>query len=466
MLESPGVLLRAWRQEAGWTQGETADRLGVSVAAVSSWEHDINRIPAAALEQLDFEHGAGGCLTDLIRAIGTPAAFTEIVNGTAVPRPRRHWGHLYPPPPGPRWMWLRPGTGSAVRGYARCGSTGVRFDQDCGPAGIFLTLVHIDPDWPLHVTLAEPGWADFGRGVPPAWLKQPLQPLYEPGAEIFSPGDEIFQFLLEQVALRDRGDPATLIDRLRSLAGPAWNAVETSLLGTDEPPRPEPADEPRQHFTKEGRLALHRSMRQARGLSRADAAALATKVLASGDGAATGCTRPRKVTADQIQNYETGRNSRVGHLPALLDMAYGAFGWSCYEPVPVRRTGPEAWRARFADFWTGPVCVTARPTVPFPDSGPITFTWQRFTTRRHLTPEATAFEFLRKPGHPPLTVHTPPGWTIEAFMGHNPDAQDANSDWLPADEETAQELFDRYIAGMLRTIGKTRADLDRVLGAE
>lgn len=461
VLASPGKLLRAWRTELGWTQHDVAEVVHASVATVSSWETDTRRIPLGSLERLDAEFGAGGCLVDLVRAIGTPSGFwTYDGDQNLVPQPRRYWGHVFPGPPGPVWAWVRPAHGSWLSACCHMGAAGLRIEAETGPEGAFFDSWYSSPHWLHHVVLTNPGWVDFGRGVPPAWLGRPVKTTAcLRDLEIVNPRDLQVGFFAEELRRRDRGDPATLRERLRELAGPQrWDALEAQLRTAR--PAPELAgsiwtqSDPRPPETPGQRRVLHRRLRRARGLSLADTAEAVTRLLPDG---------ARPVTLGQVHNYESGRTSRVRYLPALLDTVYGAFGWSSCERVPVEPTGPGSVQALFPDFWTGPVSVTAIPAARAALSGTITFIQRAWKLDRDLPAGPTSFWFCRVADETPLRVQVPPGWIVQARIGQAIDAIDANRDWLPVDEAAADEIFTTVVHAWLHYLGKTPADLDQAL---
>lgn len=463
MLESAGWLLRVWRLGKGWTQAEVAAAVGVGTAAtVSAWETDTNRIPLDALERLDEAFGAKGCLLDLVRALRTPEGFSvRDENGNERTQPRLRWGHIFLEG-GPGWVWLRPARGRRVNGSAYAGAVGITISEDVDPGGVFIANKFMDPQWPAFVVLAEPGWVDFGRGVLPAWLDQPLK--YQDDLRSYRfvrPRDRSVSFYIGQLRQRDRGDPTTLRDRLRSLVDPeGWDSMEASYRCPTEcsvPPHGAAwATGPHPPATADQRRVMHRRLREARGLSQAEAATKVTHLL-------EGRADEKPVRLHQVHNYESGRASRVPHLPALLDRVYGGFGWTCYEPVTAMRVGPGHFTVRFPQFWLGPVCVTAVPLAVDPSGGQITFAWTKWQLVRDLPATATSFTFCCVPDAWTLDVRVPPDWEIEAHMGQNPDALDANSDWVPVDEAAGNEIFEHYVTGWLRILGKTTEDLARAL---
>jgi transcriptional regulator with XRE-family HTH domain len=464
LLGSPGALLRAWRMEMGWTQDDVARTLRASRAAVTSWETDARRIPAQTLADLDFAYVADGCLIDLVRATGSPRPFP---NGTWIAGPRRRRGHVFQGEPGPVWAWVRPAAGDHVAGYSRMGLLGMRFDEVTGPDGLFLVEPDASPRLPLRVVLSEPGWVDFGRGTLPPWLECSSKTSAGlADTEVINSRDPAIGCYIRGFRDRDRGAPETLRERLRTLVGQErWDLLERRLRRPGElteSTHRDAATDPRPPQTAAERIVLHRRLREARAMSQADAAAAASMLLTQPDGPSAG-----RVTRQQVRNYEEGRASRVRYMPALLDMVYGMFGWSCWEPVHVARTRAGAFEAAFPSWWVGPVSLTAVPSAAFPSPGSLTLIVGGQRSDCHLAGAGSrapvTVEHLRKPGEPSLLVHLPPGWRLQAHLGHDVDAADADSMWRPASTEVADRIFDLSVARWLRLLGRTRADLDRAL---
>jgi len=466
-LSSPGMLLRAWRTEMGWTQDDVARTVRVSRAAVTSWETDARRIPARALADLDFAYVAGGCLTDLVLAIGFPQGS---YGGSWVAGLRRRWEHVFLGEPGPVWAWVRPAAGDRVAGYSRMGLLGMRFDEVTGPDGIFLTQPYASSRLPLRVMLTEPGWVDFGRGTVPSWLERPFKTSAGfADVEVIIARHPVIGCYVQRFRDRDRGAPETLRDRLRTLVGPErWDLLESQVRRCELPSEEahqNAGTDPRPPGTAEERIVLHRWLREARGMSQADAAAAASALLA-----AAGHAGEDRITRQQVRNYEEGRASRVPHMPALLDMVYSASGWSCREPVRVTRTEAGMFEAAFPGWWVGPVCVTAVPSAAFPSTGSLTLISRNRRSDRPLTGAGSrapvTVEHLRLPGEPPLRLQAPPGWRLQAHMGHGAGAIDADTIWRPADAEAAGRLFELSVQAWLRQLGRTEADLERALRSE
>jgi transcriptional regulator with XRE-family HTH domain len=461
VLESPGTVLRAWRLHRGWTQAEVADLLNVAPPTVSTWESGVYRIPRDLLRRLDEEYDAGGALVDLVRAVGTPGAFVATRDGVVGPQPRRYWPRVLPEDVAPMWIWIRSASGGRVAGWVYSAASGQRLESGDAdlPDGIFLSLAHWHRAWPLQVVLDEPGWVDVGRGVPPAWLDSSGRSRRVIGdPQLLDARDAVGHWFVEMIRGRDQGDPATLVERIRSLVGPErWARLEASWRsgrgmpeGTRIGGRPDDARPP---ATPAERREVHRRLREAHGLSRAAAAAAATAVLHD---------PARGVSEHQIYNYETGRGSRIRHLPAVLDFIYDAGGWTCFEQVGVRRSGPGSFEVGFPGFWLGPVALHVEPPTMYPTEARIDLVTEWWHSTRPLSQESRRFTYCRTLSHDPLRVTVPAGWTVRAYLGHDPDAIDAGDGWLPTERHEA-ESFAMTIVALTASIGKTPADLDRVL---
>jgi DNA-binding XRE family transcriptional regulator len=267
----------------GWTQDDVARTVRVSRAAVTSWETDARRAPARALENLDFALMAGGSLVDLVRGISSQGSR----DCSRLAGPRRRWGHLFLREPGPAWAWVRPAAGDRVAGYCGMGLLGMPFDEVTGPDGMFLTTPHTSARLPMRVMLSEPGRVDFGRGTVPSWLERPVKT--SAGlADAELARHPIIECFAQEIRDRDRGSAQTLRDRLRALVGPErWDRLESQVRRGEEPAGDayhEPGTDPRPPDTAEERIALHRRMREARGMSQAGAAAAASALLARASG--------------------------------------------------------------------------------------------------------------------------------------------------------------------------------------
>lgn len=369
-VNTPGALLRAWRIQQGWTQLDLARLADVTATAVSAWELGSRVVPVDVLEIMDRAFGAGGALVDLSRSltlqrarIGTDPDPDRLIG------PRRHWGRAFAEESGPVWAWVRPGSGSSVRGFVHAGEAGYRLDADAGARGVFAVLPPPGPRAIVRVTLDAPGWVTFGRGAPPDWLDVPIAA----GAAL---------------------EAAELAAHEHAVIGPLASSADEHGPGRVADAR-----------------ALHRLMRERRGLSQADVATQASRLL--------GAAPASSVTAMQLSNYERGRRSRVRHLPAVLDVIYGGFGWSCFEQVAVKPLKSGRWRADFPEFWHGPVCVTLRAPGAALPAAPVAFTWSAREHEADIPAGAArlAYSLIRMPGDGPLHVSAPEGVSVSAAMG-------------------------------------------------
>lgn len=442
-------------------------------------------------------------MVDLMRAINMPQGwvFPDGEGGVA-PRPRRFWGHVFGQTSDAVWAWVRPASGATrIEAVAWSGAHGMRIATDAGPDGVFFIAAMMERSWPSWVLLSEPGWVDFGRGLPPAWLDQPRRHTIDlEHLEAINPFDPLVEVFINETRRRDRGDPATLRDRIRALVGPAlWDRMVASYA--EARTRPVPGltygpEDPRPPATAEGRRLLQRHLREARRISQADAGLAATEILASslatirfsGEAASSLTAGSASVSGEgsalkpvsmyQVFHYERGRTSRVKRLAAALDMVVGGFGWTCYEPVRPVRLRPGLVEIPFPAWWIGPVSVTLRAAGARPARGPVVFThvgqwtWTRPAPEHPQRPgdpdapghQSITYTFQRTPDATPLQVQTPAGWRVQAHMGLSPEAIDAAHDWVPATEEATEVIYRAYSEIHLRVLGKTWNDLESALG--
>lgn len=453
---SSGSLLRAWRIHEGMTQDELAAQLFVTPASVSAWETGVRRIARHTLLRLDDEWDARGCLVDLVRAIGTPQGY---------PEPRRYWPHVFPQDSGPIWIWIRSPAGGDPSGRFHAGPNGVVFaspredGRKSHVRGLFLTVGLWDRRWPMHVMLDEPGWVDFGRGVLPPWLNGPARVAKAVAdIELVDPQDREVGYFLARMRRLDRGDPATLGTRMRELFGAerydrytrAWQiggaqggAPSVTGKGTEPSPPATPA----------ARREVHHRLRVARGMSRADAAAAVSALVHA---------PATPVTEDHIYNYESGRRSRVRHLPAMLDVVYDAGGWTCHDVVDPQREGPGVFRVDLPAFWVGPITIDVGPDEAYNGDARFDITSLWWHNESPLGPGARRFTYAVTMRQDPLRITVPAARTVQVHLGHSPRAVDLNRHWVPT-EQRADEIFDDYLTAFLTLVGKTRADLDRAL---
>lgn len=451
-LTSPGSLLRAWRRAGGLTQAHLGEQVHVSAAAVSAWETGVREIPAGALQLLDAALDARGCLVDLARAIGT-----------ATLEPRTRWRHAFAESPGPQWAWIRPPHAGRLQGLARFRVFALGIDHEVGPEGLIMQAPHLDPTWAVTVQTRTPVWVDFGRGEPPDWLGVPrISSADLRDVVLGHPRDPMLDAVIASIRQLAGGDTAVLRARLRALVDEQrWDLLEEQWRrGDDAPGPPAAADGPRPPCTPEGQRALHRRLRNARGMSQAEAAVAATRLLQHhGAPAPVSGHATSSVSMMQIHNYETGRRGRVPHLPALLDRVYDAYGFSCFEPVRTSRVRDDSVAAIFPDFWLGPVTLTVHAQHEEAGAGPLTLRWRN--RRTEVAPGAAPMMLgcLRFPEDGDLTIELPPGWTVDVRMGDHPDAVQLIADWAPVSPEVGSAMVSRIVSSLRLAVGVSESDL-------
>ncbi|GAB3883814.1 helix-turn-helix domain-containing protein [Terrabacter terrigena] len=452
VLTSPGSLLRAWRKGSGLTQVELGEQVHVSAAAVSAWETGVRGIPARALDQLDTVLRAGGCLAGLSRSIGTSAL-----------EPRTRWSHAFHGSAGPVWAWVRPPRAGRVQGLARLRVFALGIDHEVGPEGLFVQAPRLDPNWAVTVHTQTPVWVDFGEGVPPDWLGVPrISSAALRDVVLSHPGDPMLTLVVDSVQGLAGGNTGALRTRLRRLVdAQRWDLLEAQWRrGEDAAPPPVASDGPRPPRSAEGQRALHRRLRNARGMSQAETAAAVTRLLHERLPTApvTGHRRPA-VSMMQIHNYESGRRARVPHLPALLDRAYDAYGFSCFEPVRTSRVRHDTVATIFPDFWLGPVTLAVRAVTEEAGPGPLRLSWRNRRIEVPLASASLSLGCLRFPEDGDLTVRLPQGWTADVRMGYDPDAVELVTDWVPVSPEVGLAVVDRVVSSLGLAVGVSESDL-------
>lgn len=459
VLTSPGSLLRAWRKADGLTQVDLGELVQVSAAAVSAWETGVRGIPARALDQLDAALGAGGCLAGLSTSIGTSAL--EV---------RTRWSYGFHAARGPVWAWIRPPRAARVQGLARFRVFAFGIDHEVGPEGLFMQAPRLDPNWAVTVYTQTPVWVNFGEGVPPDWLGVPrISSAALRDVVLSRPGDPMLKLVVDGVQRLAGGDTVALRTRLRRLVDPQrWDLLEAQWRrGEDAAPPPLAPGGPRPPRTVEGQRALHRRLRNARGMSQAETAAAVTQLLRERLPAAPVSSHARSaVSMMQIHNYESGRRGRVPHLPALLDRAYDAYGFSCFEPVRTSRVRHDSVSAIFPDFWLGPVTLAVRAVTEGAGAGPVRLSWRNRRIEVALSSAPVSLGCIRFREDGDLTVQLPRGWTVEVRMGYDPDAVELITGWVPVSREVGRAVVDRVVSSLGLAVGVSETDLHRAIHAE
>jgi len=442
-----GVLLRAWRVDvARMTLAEAASRAGLAESTLSQWEtgrrHARRVIAVDQLRALDTGYGAQGALADLVQACGTPSGLPARIT----------WAHNRQGPSRPGWAWLRPRPGAGqVTARLLWGAFRRDISQACDDRGAFVTAPVSMPNPAVWVHLREPGWVDFGEGVVPEALGVPVLDALS-GAELSEGGHSPAGLVAPSLVDRFESDPAWA-DEVLAFFGARSDLVERVFRTRDtggrvsdltgqrpgsaiRPPRSLPGSD-------------YRRLREARGLSRADVATLATALLPDDP-----------VSDDQVAVVEAGGHPQSSYLPARVDSVYRADGQTCIEAVPVRGTR-SPFVVDFPLFWIGPVWFTLRAPPWREPVGDARVEWDRGFKRLRVRSGVTVC--CRRPGPEPIPfrVVCPDGWTVTAGVGAHPDACDVNWGWLdladpgvpsPPAHELFLEFFGRSAAEFARLV--------------
>jgi hypothetical protein len=437
-------LLRAWRAEvARLSQATVARRLGVSEAAVSMWENGRRRVDFAHLVALDGCVGAGGALVDMALALGTPRG---------LPAGDR-WAHNPQGPSGPRWAWVRPQAGALrVDALLLWGAFAFDCSADCDDRGVIVTSPVSMPNPPAWVHLREPGWVDFGRGEVPMALGIPTFTALS-AARLARGGHSPAGLVAPEVVERFTRDPAfaravlrffgTRPDLVRDVFSVA-EAPRSIVDLTAEPAEPAPRGGP-------PRAPRLRTLREARGLSRADAARLATELLPYDP-----------ISDDQVGVVERGGIPMPRHVLCRLDCVYRAGGRCGVERVEASgERSPFAFE--FPRYWIGPVWFTVGS--PADDARGHAVIQQGIASKRLYLRAGTTVT-CRRPTEdaPPFVVSCPERWTVTGGMGMHPGARDVNWGWHNVDDSSTRGDAPVHEV-LLGLFGRTRAEFDELLRA-
>ena len=417
VLVSAGSLLRVWRTRAGLSQAAVAASLHTSIGALSMWESGARRINLAYLWELDVLYEADGALVDLVRAV-------DSTKGLA---PRTRWAYNPQGPSRPHWAWMRPAPGRRrVDSLLLWGAFAFDCSDDCDDRGLIVISPISMPNPPVWVHLREPGWVDFGQGSVPDALPAPtLNALTV--ARLSTGGQSPVGLVAPPIVDRFRRDPefaaavSDFFGQKEDLIRQVFSATEPKTYvsnlttGPDGPLYDSPPFDRRQY----------RALREARGLSQAEAALLATELLPD-----------QPVSDDQIRVIERDGNPQARWLRSRLDMIYRADGYCGTEEVEV--TGARSpFTVAFPRFWIGPVWVTLlsdRPT----GAGSLQLKFGKNTKAIIARPGTTVTCRRAVPDIGPLDVSCPPGWRLRAGMGAHPEARDVNWGWRTVDDASSR----------------------------
>lgn len=455
-----GQILRAWREHAGRSGAEVARAMHVTPPAVSNWEKGARgRRTAEFLDMVESYAAALGlsvhesrALTETWRAAGSPR----------VTPPRIEWAYNFPGAPGPVWAWIRTrDLAEPFIGAVQWGPFHARLDARALANGVIVQTPTSVPNPPLTVTLAGPGWVDFGRGhVPPDVARRLGIGYIRSGmftgpdtvwAETSHLADSDYRILLPSI------NEATQLARL---LGMRW------VFGRNRSPR-HALDEAEIEATfgsgpsvlDTGGLvsqllvtaAKAQDIREARGMSRATAADLATRHEPS-----------NPVSAKMIEGLEDG--GRIPSPPRALtrlDMAYrmdGRFGIDRTYDSGFHDGSTGVHDITFANYWRGPVWIQARNADPLALCT-VELTWGPWRRRQRVQSGGVLTTRKATNDAPPLRVRVPVGWRVVAGLGAIPTALDINQGWYPHDIATAMSLIRRGIRSVRESLRSNPAPI-------
>jgi transcriptional regulator with XRE-family HTH domain len=436
-------VLRTWRAEvAQLSQATAAAGVGVSEGALSMWENGRRRVGYAQVGALDARYGAGGALIDIALAIGSPGGLA----------PRTVWAHNAQGPSAPHWAWVRPPPG-AGRVDARILWGAFAFDCSgrCDDRGVFVTSPVSMPNPAGWVHLKQAGWVDFGRGIIPPALGIPTFESVDV-ARLAGSGHSPAGLVAPDVVRLFQADPAfadAVLDFFavrRQLVRGVFSAEDPGHPITDLTGPPATMPPPVRPFTG----AEFRALREARGLSQAEAAQLASDLLPGA-----------RVTDDQLSLLERGGRPRVERLGTRLDTVYRADGVCGVERLAPTGDRPP-YSFAFPGYWIGPVWFT----FDSPDGrtpGYARIDCGGGAKQMYVAPGATVTCRRATEDPVPFVITCPSQWTVTGGMGARPDARDVNWAWFNPDDRSSRgdapvhELF-------LGLFGRTRADFAELLG--
>ena len=435
-------LLHTWRTRvAGCNQATVVADLGVSVGLASMWETGARRISIDHLRRLDALHGAEGALVDLALALDTPQGLPT----------RTLWAHNPQGPSRPHWAWLRPPPGEGrVDALLLWGAFAFDCSAPCDDRGFFVTSPVSMPNPPVWVHLRRPGWVDFGQGRIPEELGVPAFEAVTV-ARLSSGGQSPVGLVDPAVVARFNREPRfaeAVVDffgQKAELIRQVFSATEPKNYVADLTTDPSSSTGARDP-SYDGNA--FRVLREARGLSQADAAQLVSDMLPD-----------RPVSEDQVRVLERGGNPRPWLLRSRLDTAYRGDGVTGTEELEVAGAR-SPFAIEFPPFWIGPIWVTLLADDPTP--GRVQLAFGRHRKQVVAKPGTTVTCRRSIPEDEPLVVSTPPGWRVVAGVGSRSDARDVNWGWRDVNDASTRgdapvhELF-------LGLFGRTRAEFERLL---
>ena len=438
-LTSRAGLLGWWRTRHTTLGLDAVGRsVNVAAATVHNWESGHTDGPGVEqLRALDARYGAGGALHGLYEALRTPKALDPAVG----------WWFNFQGESGPCWAWVRVDGDRAAQAEADAGPFRVEFEVP-PRHGVFVQAWAFTSNPAVHVAIGAPGWVDFGYGELPADVGAPvvdavdvaivgprgsLDPALLTASNSFLPyllGRETWFDKMKRQLGRRIEVARHAMSRLVNLP---WRSVPSDLSGAggsrDEVPRHWPGER-------------YRHLRQARGLSLTDVAALAS---------AREPSLP-PVTRDHVHRLEHGSTPRVPELVQRLDMVLGADGRTCAVALDEAsmRAVDGGFDLVFPAYWIGPVWIQFLRTGD-QAGAKAELLWKPWS--KSLVPcdgvVVTTRRSTRASG--PLRVTLPPGWEVRAGVGVHPRAIDVNEGW-GLTREAAYDTLSHYYGVVVRAL--------------
>jgi transcriptional regulator with XRE-family HTH domain len=445
-------LLRAWRRDIAQLSQTRAlrglDTLGHPIAAstLSQWESGTRRRGAQSidhLQALDDCYAAGGALVGLARAVDTPRGLP----------PRATWSHNYSAEGGPVWAWIRPGIDEhEVAAQCVWGPIRMRLKRPSDHHGVVITSPGSTGNPALSITLARPGWVDFGQGTVPRSLGIPVINGALHVRLASSRGPIVTRFVDRALTRTSRtGDWLGRMKRFArgngGLVDDALNSSEIRHPVADFSCASSSLDQPPPNPLAGVQL---RALREARHLSQKAVAFQASTL-----------DPESPVSEAQIRSIERGAVPRPRRLASRLDTVLGADGHACFEDVPVSRQGSKV-TIPFPPYWIGPVSVTVFAPSAANDVTDIYFRWDPWELRARVR-SGVPLTFRRSDqSAPDLRGSVPDNWDVYAHIGHHPGALDANSPWDSLDVG----IYDHVLGVYLRVFRRDARQLDHLMRGE
>jgi transcriptional regulator with XRE-family HTH domain len=459
---TPGLVLRAWRQYAGFSLQQLTDALIAldvragqepqtkSKGAVANWESG-ERLPT--FEKVEKIASALGLTPNEQEAM--PEMWKAAGSAAALP-PRPYWEHNYADGGRPAWLWVRcPPDRGPTTIQAGWGPFGQSVEVPATEAGAMVNGPASAPNPPLQITFASPGWADFGHGVVPLAVLAQLGVVPVDGVVIFEGRFEDPPPLTAHEAMEVRTDlraMATATSRFEVL----WARIAPQLGAMRPNDTVQPLEGARIYKVpwKGGELStddhgelvnqllqtpeqIKRIRRVGRSLSVKSAAQEANEPKYIQ-------TRSEEISDNQLETME-----RSGYIPPLrgviarLDSVYELDGHLGIERTFDSRTAARdrgrGYIIHFPDFWVGPVWLQVRAPSPTAEAT-LDLRWGHWRRRQRVVHSTIVTTRKAVPSGPNLNVDLPPGWGVLAGTGAVPNAVDINHDWYPATWKHAAQL--------------------------